>query len=253
MSNQNIKKRQILSHQLLPGMAFDFAGAFWGIKDLSYDDHDHIVLELGDPNGFIGDEIKVSIPRNIGIEIVTEHAGRHYNRPHQDVFSPIQEPLAQWEKDLLTGMTEEERLAAQKAEQKRIAASDEALAALRRKLLGEPEPTVPFIDDAELNTTDQNPGKHLCYDDWSGRYFYGSADFLESTMHKLNAIIADDGDACLNDYYDLLGLSPLPMGTDFGWSEPVRMIFGSMLTQKGEPCVTTAFRNEPKPDLGHSR
>lgn len=173
-------------------------------------------------------------------------------------------------------------------EQMDTTASDEALAVLREKLTyespeqmrrrlaaaasqdawdTEPEESeyVPqtYFDDGvkasqveeqELNTIDHNPGKELCYDDWSGRYFRANMNHIADAVNKVNAIINTEGDACLNDYYDILGLTGLPMGIDFGWSgSHVSVTYGSFISPSGEPVLSVAFRTEPKPNLGQYR
>lgn len=193
------------------------------------------------------------------------------------------EPLAEWERELLEGddyRTPEQR------------ASDEALAALREKLTGEtreqterrlaaaasqdawdtePEPLAvlreklageaceqrpvntfaeptPFVDAVEVPEV-----LPLCYDDWTGRYFRGTMASLEVAMHRFNSIVMEEGSVELNTFYDLIELAPIPMGVDFGWSEPMSLIFGSILSPQGEPAIAISFRNAPKPNLGQYR
>ena len=56
------------------------------------------------------------------------------------------------------------------------------------------------------------------------------------------------------DYYDILGLTGLPMGTDFGWSgSHVIVTYGSFISPSGEPVLSVSFRTEPKPNLGQYR
>lgn len=172
-----------------------------------------------------------------------------------DGDEPEEEPLAQWEIDLLQGPSEAD-----------IAASDEALAVLREKLTGETREETAArlqaseqlhasqVEEQELNTIDHNPGKELCYDDWSGRYFRANMNHIADSVNKVNAIINTEGDACLNDYYDILGLTGLPMGTDFGWSgSHVIVSYGSFISPSGEPVLSVSFRTEPKPNLGQYR
>lgn len=128
-------------------------------------------------------------------------------------------------------------------------AADEMLAEINRDRFDIPAQQVdPSVQ--ELNTLDLNPGKHLCYDDWSGRYFYGSMEFLEASVARVNEMLLREGDVDLNAFYDEVGLSPIPMGTDFGWSEPIRLIMGSIVSPNGAPAICMSFRKHPKPAMG---
>ena len=69
-------------------------------------------------------------------------------------------------------------------------------------------------------------------------------------MHRFNSIVMEEGSVELNTFYDLIELAPIPMGVDFGWSEPMSLIFGSILSPQGEPAIAISFRNAPKPELG---
>lgn len=169
------------------------------------------------------------------------------------------EPYAQWELNLRAGRDIHDDGSSD------TEASDEALAVLREKLTGESrEETARRLEQAalldaqveeqELNTIDHNPGKELCYDDWSGRYFYADMNHIDASVNRLNAIITSEGEACLNDFYDVLGLTGLPMGMDFGWSgEHVLLTYGSFISPNGKPALTFSFRNSPKPNLGNYR
>lgn len=106
----------------------------------------------------------------------------------------------------------------------------------------------PIIDHEVIITGD---GTELCYDEWSGRYFTGSIPIIEKAFAELNIQLVESGDASLNELYDNLGLKPIPMGEDFGWSgERVEPKFGSVMTPDGRPAVSVWFRQTPKEKLG---
>lgn len=95
-------------------------------------------------------------------------------------------------------------------------------------------------------------GSELMYDDWSGRYFMGSVPIVEKAIYEVNLQLAEGAEASLNDYYDHVGLTPLPMGLSFGWSagSKIEPRFGSVTTTDGRAAVSMSFRDEPKENLG---
>lgn len=134
---------------------------------------------------------------------------------------PVEEPLADWERELLMGPEEADAWNKEQAEK----ASDEA------------------SQDVYYNPA----VKHLSYDKWTGRYFHSTLEEMELAAARVNEIVLQEGELMLNDFYDQLGLMPIRMGNDFGWNEPIRLIFGNITTQSGAPALTMSFRNEPKP------
>lgn len=107
-----------------------------------------------------------------------------------------------------------------------------------------------FIDH-EVIITDN--GDALCYDEWSGRYFMGSVNKIESAVNEVNRLLIDNGDASLNDFYDYVGLTPISMGTRFGWSgEKIEARFGTVKTTDGRPAISFWFHKEPKDNLGRA-
>lgn len=109
----------------------------------------------------------------------------------------------------------------------------------------------PF-ENHEVIITGQ--GAELCRDDFSGRYFYGSVATVEKAIGTINIQLVESGDASLNNYYDLIGLDPIPLGDSYGWSgTKLEPRFGSATTPDGRACITVWFHKEPKPELGISR
>lgn len=90
-------------------------------------------------------------------------------------------------------------------------------------------------------------GTQLMFDDWSGRWFMGSVPMVETAVSNVNMMLAESGDASLNDFYEFVGLSPLPMGIDFGWSgRKVDVAFGAVKTPDGRSAVSYWFHTKPK-------
>lgn len=105
------------------------------------------------------------------------------------------------------------------------------------------------IEDHEVIIIDS--GTELCYDEWSGRYFMGSVALIERAVNEINLQLVESGEASLNEYYDHLGLKPIPMGLRFGWSgAKINARFGSVTSSDGRPAISVWFHDEPKDNLG---
>jgi len=107
----------------------------------------------------------------------------------------------------------------------------------------------PF-ETNEVMMTDE--GTELCRDEWSKRWFMSSMQKLESAVNELNRLLIDDGNASLNQFYDLVGLDLIPMGESFGWSGPdkVNARFGAVTSPDGRPAITISFHKAPKESMG---
>lgn len=126
------------------------------------------------------------------------------------------------------------------------------------ELLG-PKKTQQVRDEVAQKAVDRNPpennevvitghGTELCYDEISGRYFMSSVVKLEDANNEVNRRLIDDGECSLNDYYDFVGLPPIPWGLQYGWSGPakVRMSFGSTTSPDGRAAISSWFQETPK-------
>ena len=61
----------------------------------------------------------------------------------------------------------------------------------------------------------------ICYDSFSERYFTSTMEDVLRAESGLNKIIAVDTGACINEFYELLGLEPIPAGMELGWSNGI--------------------------------
>lgn len=94
-------------------------------------------------------------------------------------------------------------------------------------------------------------GGELMYDEWSGRYFLGSTAIVERAVSNINIQLVESGNANLNEYYDHIGLDPIPMGDQFGWSGmKIDPKFGATKTKDGRSAVSVWFHEVPKMDQG---
>lgn len=109
----------------------------------------------------------------------------------------------------------------------------------------------PLINNEVVMT--QN-GTELCYDDWTGRWFHSNMNSIAGVVNEVNAILIDEGELDLNTFYDRLGLTNIPMGTDFGWQHSktgkLSLIYGNITAPDGRPAIAISFRDAPKPQLG---
>jgi len=129
------------------------------------------------------------------------------------------------------------------------------------ELLG-PKKTQQINNELAQKHVDANPpanheviitgrGTELCYDEWSGRYFLGSMPTIENAINEINIQLVEAGDAALNDLYDHMGVTPIPMGNDYGWSgEKIEGKFGTCMAPDGRPAISVWFRSDPKPNMG---
>lgn len=92
-------------------------------------------------------------------------------------------------------------------------------------------------------------GNQLMFDEFSGRYFMGSIPIVERACAEVNALLAQNGEACLNDYYDSVGEKPIPIGMQVGWNTKLYPTFGSTTTSDGRSAVSVSFQKSPK-DMG---
>lgn len=95
-------------------------------------------------------------------------------------------------------------------------------------------------------------------EDWTGRYFQSNMTDITKAVNEINAFLIAEGDVDLNTFYDRIGLEPIPMGTEWGWSgDRVDVVYGAALGgpnaphgMEGAPVMTLRFRDDPKPSAG---
>lgn len=62
--------------------------------------------------------------------------------------------------------------------------------------------------------------KQLFYDDFSSRYFESTMAEVKHAEYTLNRNMAVTDFACLNEFYNLLGIEEVPGGDELGWYGP---------------------------------
>ncbi len=65
---------------------------------------------------------------------------------------------------------------------------------------------------------EENDGKQLFYDDYSGRYFRATTEDVLRAENHANRTLADMCGMYLNEFYEMVGLEPTDYGDYMGWS-----------------------------------
>lgn len=96
-------------------------------------------------------------------------------------------------------------------------------------------------------------GDSLCFDAYSGRYWYTNIDSIRRTEVKMNNKLMNDMYVSLNDVYLELGLPTVEMGEDLGWdintTGMINFDYSSILADEehGEcPCLVISYRVGPR-------
>lgn len=92
-------------------------------------------------------------------------------------------------------------------------------------------------------------GDTLCYDGIFGRYFKSDMETIKKAINKINRDIVCDMYASLNDFYNEIGLNPIKIGDDLGWSiddGTIDVEFSSQLADDGTPCLVIMYTVSPR-------
>ena len=73
---------------------------------------------------------------------------------------------------------------------------------------------------------DDYDDSYVFYDIYSGRHFVSSIEHVQQAMYHINRNFAARGWACLNEFYDMLGIEKVPNGDDVGWESKDLMEMG---------------------------
>lgn len=107
----------------------------------------------------------------------------------------------------------------------------------------------PPKQETVINT---GKGQTLCYDDYSGRYFYSDAESIRRAVNEINRRLIDEYFISLNDFYDELGLPNIGMGQDLGFcvDDMLNPTFSTTLTPDDRPCLVLNYTISPKYGYG---
>jgi hypothetical protein len=103
------------------------------------------------------------------------------------------------------------------------------------------------VKNTEVLVTDK--GDVLCYDLVFGRYFKSNRDNIQKAENRVNRTIVTDMYACLNDFYEELGLPPTEIGYELGWNiddREIRVEYSSVLGADGTPCLAITYNVAPR-------
>lgn len=95
-------------------------------------------------------------------------------------------------------------------------------------------------------------GNELCKDSWSGQWFTGSLNKIDSAVLAVNKKLQEEGTVTLNEFYDELGLPPNDMGQEFGWNGiTLEVRTGKAeISADGRPAIVMSFHQNPEENLG---
>lgn len=101
------------------------------------------------------------------------------------------------------------------------------------------------VDNGKVIFTGQ--GEHLCYDSLSGRYFKSSIERIRKAQNDINESVMNHMYVAHNDFYRLIGLEPIGIGEDLGWTttNTMRLDFTSTLTEDNEPALYLDYQVTP--------
>lgn len=108
------------------------------------------------------------------------------------------------------------------------------------------------VQNTEVLVTDK--GDSLCCDLVFGRYFRSNRDAIQKAENRVNRMIVTNMYACLNDFYDELGLPPTEIGFELGWNiddREIRVEYSSILASDGTPCLAISYNVAPR--YGYSK
>lgn len=98
---------------------------------------------------------------------------------------------------------------------------------------------------------DTHLGRSLCFDTWSGRYFWCDYEKIYRAESDFRLQLADEFRKPLNDFYGLLGLDSAGCGEEVGWTveRPIVVTYRSKLASDGTPCLVISYDVEPTPSF----
>ena len=73
-----------------------------------------------------------------------------------------------------------------------------------------------YTDDIQVSDN-----KQLFYDEFSHRYFESTLEDVIKAEYNTNRNLQCNGGVYLNEYYEFLGLEPIPGGNELGWSSGI--------------------------------
>lgn len=98
---------------------------------------------------------------------------------------------------------------------------------------------------SEIIITDDS--QTLCYEAYTGRYFYSTMDKLRKAELAINYRLLHEGYVSLTDFFDLIGLARTDLSEEVGWknNQMLELQYSAVLTENERPCISIRYRVEP--------
>ena len=125
---------------------------------------------------------------------------------------------------------------------------------INQKIIRDRMEMITDEDGHVVNVYDTRDGTTLCFDYWSGRYFYSDIDYIRSQINMVNEVTLQeskvfDGYATLNDVYAAIGLPQSGAGESLTWRIDkeglIKLRPTSMLVDGDRPCWVLNFETPP--------
>lgn len=93
-------------------------------------------------------------------------------------------------------------------------------------------------------------GEVLFMDSFTERYFMSDMESIRQAQNDLNQEMLQQSYASLNDFYQLVGLSPTTLGNEMGWNADVMLdlSFSAKITEDKRPCIVINYNLAPVRD-----
>jgi hypothetical protein len=99
------------------------------------------------------------------------------------------------------------------------------------------------------------PGKVLCLDAWTKRYFWSTMETIKKAQNDIDYKALHDDYPSLTDFYQRIGLEPTAASDNLGWTSDNRpeVLFSATLAEPHEgqgtiPVMVITYVNEPMPN-----
>lgn len=104
------------------------------------------------------------------------------------------------------------------------------------------------IGDREVIIT--GSGRQLCYDAYTGRYFFSDMETIKKAQNDLDYKALHDDHPSLTDFYHMIGLRPTVASDEVGWNVDNRpeIAFSATLAEhegQMKPCMVVNFQVQP--------
>lgn len=90
-------------------------------------------------------------------------------------------------------------------------------------------------------------GNQPCFDTFTGRFFESTVEKIKKAENEINRQCINDMYASQNDFYRLIGLPPVAIGEEVGWTtDNVLDIKFSAVLEDGKPVMSLEYHKQPK-------